>query len=338
MKTIFERRANLFIALCLVLFQVNLSFSKEIEKTFTNVSDIKIQIVSGDCFVEKSSTNEVIVSVNYTYDDDNFEAEFNQIGGKLHISENFYGRNNRGKSIWNIRVPANVDVDFSAASGDLELTDVVGDVEGQTASGDMTVTEVSGDVQLQAASGDIEASAVAGDVEISTASGDITLEKVGKDTEVSAASGQISVKNSSGEFELSAASGDIEIESANGSFKVSTASGDISCDAIEVTKNSEFEAASGDVVIGLTKSPAGDIVLSAASGNCELDYGDNKIAGNITMTAKNRSGYVRAPFKFDSEKVYNRGGREFVTKTANIGDGPIIELNSSSGRVILSQK
>jgi len=337
MKTILGLRTNLFIVFCLVLFQSNPSFSKDINKTFTGISDIKIKLVSGDCFVEKSSNDEVKVSVNYTYDDRDFEAEFDQVGARLYVAENFHGGSNHGRSVWKIQLPANVDVDFSAASGDLELRDVSGDVEGQTASGDMSVANVSGDVRLNAASGDIEATDVGGDVKISTASGDITLEKTGNYSKVSSASGEITIKNANGEFKLSAASGDIRINSSEGLFEVSTASGDISCDALEITDNSRFEAASGDVAVGLAKSPAGDVVVSAASGDCELKYGNNKISGFITMNARNRQGYIKAPFKFDDERVFEKGGREYVTKTAKMGDGPSVELSSSSGSVSLLQ-
>ncbi len=337
MKTFLGKKANLFAVFCLLVFQANLAFSKEINKTFKGVSEIKIQIVSGDCFIQKSSNNELKVSVSYTFDERDFEADFNQIGKRLNVSENFYGRNNHGKSVWKIWVPSNVDVDFSSASGDLALTDVSGNVEGQTASGDMSVANVSGDVRFQAASGDIEATDIKGDVKINTASGDIMLEKVGRETEANVASGEITIKNSKGAFELSAASGNIEIESATGVFEISTASGDISCDALEITDGSEFEAASGDVAVSLAKSPVADISLSAASGDCKLDYGDNKILGYIRVSAKNRNGYVKAPFKFDNEKVYEKWGREFVTKTAKRGDGPAVELNSASGRVTLAQ-
>lgn len=311
-----------------------------IEETFRNVREIRIKTVSGDCIVERGRDREVKVQLVYTYDDYDFEPELVQRGDRLTLTERFTGRGNvRGHSEWRLIVPEKTDVDFSTASGDLEVSDLSSFIEASTASGDVTLKTMDGEFKISTASGEIEGRELTGDIRFGTASGDVFLSKSSGKINVSTASGRIRAKDLEGELELRTASGDIDLSSANGEFKVSAASGDVVAKAIVLEGKSSFSAASGNVELSLGESPVHNLKVSSASGDAILDFNGNKIKGFIEMTAKaGRRGRIRAPFDFDDEEYYYKWDDEYVTKTVTMGrDRPRIEVSTASGKAVLAR-
>lgn len=308
----------------------------EIKKTFNNVKEIKIKTVSGNCIIKKGNKYEVEVVLKYTYDDEDYEPEFEQKGDRLILTERFRGRTWGGSSTWSLAVPENTNIDFSTASGDLEVENLKSAIEASTASGNVHFKNMDGEFEVSTASGDVEAKELQGSVEFSTASGDVDLSGLTGETKISTASGLIIAANIEGEIKLSTASGDINLSSSTGEFDVSAASGDVEAEDIALRAESSFSAASGDVELVLGESPAHDIEVSAASGDATLNFNNNPIKGFIKMTAKARRGRIKAPFKFDDEEYYTKWGQEYVTKTATKGsDRPLIEIRTASGKAVL---
>ncbi|MFK4083058.1 DUF4097 family beta strand repeat-containing protein [Kribbella sp. NPDC020789] len=126
-------------------------------------------------------------------------------------------------------------VDADSRSGEVELTDVVGDVKLDLTSGDVSVRNLTGRLEVKANSGDIEAEGLrGGSVDVETSSGDIGLDL--------AEANDVRVKGTSGDVEISAPgsyrvttdtrSGDVENDFGNDaagahSLSATTVSGDI---------------------------------------------------------------------------------------------------------------
>lgn len=311
----------------------------EIKQTFKNVKKIKIKTVSGDCIIKKGDGEEVKLVLTYTYDDSDFEPELEQRGDRLILTEKFRGRTTRGKSTWRLIVPEATNIDFSTASGDLEVNDLKSRVEASTASGNVDLTNLSGEFEVSTASGDVEAKVLEGQVKFSTASGDVDLSALTGEVKISTASGRINADKMEGEIKLSAASGNIDILSSVGEFEVSAASGDVEANEILLKAESSFSVASGNVEVTLGESPEYDLKVSAASGDAELNFNNNPIKGLIKMTAKAKRGKIKAPFKFDDEEYYFKWGDEYVTKTVKkVSDRPRIEISTASGNAVLFEK
>ncbi|MBD3179688.1 MAG: DUF4097 family beta strand repeat protein, partial [Candidatus Latescibacteria bacterium] len=172
---------------------------------------------------------------------------------------------------------------------------------------------------------------------LSTASGDIHIEDCSGEIEMSTASGDIEGSGlDSDEIELSAASGDIEISDSRGGFDLSVASGDVEAEGLEITSQSEFSTASGEVEIVLANSPRVGIDLSTASGDVLLDYNGNRMVGYFELTARKGRGRIRAPFSFDREEEFKKNGRTYLRKSfSKNGDSPEIYLHTASGKVEL---
>ncbi|MFQ5751442.1 MAG: DUF4097 domain-containing protein [bacterium] len=337
MKTFFRVSAMTTILLLCFIIQALAYQEGEINKSFKNVNEIKIKTVSGDCIIKKGDANEVKVVLTYTYDDYDFEPEFEQKDGRLILTERFSSRHHlRGKSTWRLTVPEKTDIDFSTASGDLDVEGLNSTVEAGTASGNVQLQNMTGEFDISTASGEVEAQSVNGQIQFSTASGDVVMNDISGNSKISTASGRIKASAVVGEIRLSTASGSIHLLNSSGEFEISAASGNVDAEGVVVQAKSSFSAASGDVEVALSKSPAHDLKLSSASGDAVLNFNHNPINGFIEMTAKAERGRIKAPFKFDDEEYYYKWDDEYVRKTVRKGsDRPRIKISTASGKAIL---
>jgi hypothetical protein len=154
-----------------------------------------------------------------------------------------------------VTVPRGTKVVGDSGSGDLTLDGVAG-VDAQARSGDVEVSNVSGDVKLDLTSGDASISDLNGKLELSARSGDLEARGL--------KGGPVTVETTSGKIELAldeandvhakGTSGDIEISAPGSGYKVST------------------ETRSGDVDNGLGNDANGAHSIDArtVSGDVEL--------------------------------------------------------------------
>lgn len=172
------------------------------------------------------------------------------------------GRNTRTSSYGQqadveLLVPRSVRLIVHGTSGDVTITDVIGDVEVhvqsgeivgkalggraifESLSGDITVADGVGDVRLSTVSGDVHAQQVRGSVEVSSTSGDIVLASPQfSRAEVVTTSGEISLSgalSSDATIQLTSHSGDIALrfpESGSGVLSVSSFRGTVSGDRL----------------------------------------------------------------------------------------------------------
>lgn len=302
MSTRIRILAILALAVIFMIPAAHAGKKERLKQTFENIDRIKIETVSGDCVVEKGEGDKVTLTVLATYSPpESFEPEVKARGGTLYLEEQMHGSNS-GYSTWILTVPDNIEIDF------------------ETASGDLSVSEVDGNFSASTASGDVEIEGSSGDYEFSTASGDIRLDKC------------------EGVFEISTASGDIRTADCKGEFKLSTASGDIIGRKVEISDNSQFSTASGDIQVRLGAASEYDMDLATASGSAMLDLNGFKPKGRFEFTAKVHSGEIDSPFDFDEEKKFERHGDDYVTKAFTKGsDEPLITISTASGEAALRE-
>jgi len=330
------------ISLCLLSFIFAINFTslaqKEVNKTFTAKEKLKISTVSGGCTIKEGTSNEIKVNLRYTYSDNCFEYKFDEGDNYLRIEEDFHGRNCSGKSEWTITVPANISVKFNSASGDLVLNKVDNKVYANTASGDIEVKNVGSKVEITTASGDIELENINGNSEISSASGNIAASDCKDGLQITTASGNIKALNIQGEIELTAASGDINLNDAIGEFHLKVASGSIEAENIELSAESYFTSASGNVDVILSKSTTHNLKLSSASGNSVLDYNGNKVNGFFEFSARVDKGEIISPIKFDKEEIIEKNGNDYDLKSFTKGsNSPTIIIKTASGKAQLKK-
>lgn len=307
------------MALCVV---TTVYGQKTINKTFDGVESIRISMASGNGIIKKSNSNQVKVTLEYTYDDDDYEPSFDQNGTTLRIKEEFNrGRRNwnmRGKSEWTLEIPDGLRVDMNTGSGNLEITGLNIELDANSGSGNVEVDNITGDTRLSTGSGNIDARNMDGGLRANTGSGTIRVSDVKGDTDLNTGSGNIRAKGLEGALELS------------------TGSGNVDAVGVIITDHSRFSTGSGNVDVELGGELSSDLQLTTGSGNATLDFNGVKIEGKFTMEASSKNS-ISAPFKFDREYDEDggsgwRGRNKRYVKEATIGSKDIrIDISSGSG-------
>ena len=313
-------KKNLLLALIMIGSIGLHAQEKTINKSYQGIKEIELNTASGDCELVKGGGS-VEVTLIHSYDDDVFEAIFDQDGSTLSIEEKFRSNSSsHGSSKWKLVVPENIEINFNTGSGNLKAKSLDIEVKSNSGSGDVNLDNVSGDIKVNTGSGDIDVNTFDGELVANAGSGDIDL------------------GDSKGTFKINLGSGDIEANKLTGEFSMNVGSGDIMASDLSLTAASSFNSGSGDAQVVLKSALKNDISIASGSGNATLDFNGLEIQGEITMKANKRHGDISAPFEFDKVSEEEHGSQTIITKTAKIGNSDIkIKVSTGSGRATIEK-
>lgn len=318
------KKLNLsLITMALMMMSFGAYAQETIEKSFTGVKSIRLTTASGNGRIVKGSSNEVKVTVVYTYDDDDYNPEFEQRGDRLYIKEEFRrSRYTRGYAEWELEIPDGLALDFKTGSGNIEIEGLELEIEVSSGSGNIDIIGVKGDARASTGSGNIELDRLEGMLDANTGSGSIRIREIKGDADLNTGSGNIRGNGLVGALDLNTGSGNIEIEDAT------------------ITGRSSMNTGSGNAELVLAAPLNHDLSLNTGSGNATLDFNGQEIAGEFIMKASDKDD-IRAPFSFDEvyeddeDRGYRsrRGRRGSYTKEAKIGNKDIlVKISTGSGR------
>ena len=128
-----------------------------------------------------------------------------------------------------IEVPRAFEVSAGTGSGNLELRDLGGSVNGNTGSGDVRVSNLRAGTRLSTGSGNIAADGLGGNTKLGTGSGNIHARfGAGGDVRAESGSGEIRLENVEGGLTAHTASGDVEASGRpHATWEVGTSSGEV---------------------------------------------------------------------------------------------------------------
>jgi hypothetical protein len=127
------------------------------------------------------------------------------------------------------RVPLDSTLGLKVASADAEVVGRWREARVQAASGEVALEHVTGDVNVSTASGDVRANRVDGNARAQSGSGNLAFGWIGGDATMYTASGDMDVTDAGGSVTARTASGDVTLRQAHGGqVRVQTASGDVS--------------------------------------------------------------------------------------------------------------
>jgi hypothetical protein len=296
-----------------------------LDKSFTGIKKIKMNIASGDCKIQKGTTSGVSVSLKHSYDN-GFEPTVEQEGDRLIIKENFRNRSMNGEARWTLTVPDGIDVSFHAGSSNLDISGLSLTLDATTGSGNLTFADLKGDIRATTGSGEVELENFDGEINTSTGSGNTRVSK------------------SKGDITITCGSGNVRVLDSQAIFSASTGSGNISARNVSINGSSRFTSGSGDSELTLSSTPQYDLSVSSGSGNAELNFNGNEIKGQIVMKASKKNGSISAPFDFDqTEEIENGNNGDWnntvIKKTVKKGNGTQkISVSTGSGKAILKNK
>lgn len=234
---------------------------------------INIRNISGDVIVRGYDGQMVIVQgFKEGRDKDRVNIEDQSTAGAVSVRAQYPERGERdregGGRNWNIEASVRFEVkvpravnyrfdSFSSVSGNVEVSDVSGELRAKSVSGEVTVKGVRGSVNATSVSGEVKVGEVRGTVNAKSTSGDV----------------EVGITDLSGadSMDFASVSGNVRVKlpaSLDATVKMSTMSGDLKTDfplTVEELKYGTGRRANGRVGGG-----AHSLKLSSVSGSVSL--------------------------------------------------------------------
>lgn len=170
-----------------------------------------------------------------------------------------------------IALPPGAAAEARLVSGDIEVSDVAGDLALTTVSGGLATDDTRGSMTLSTTSGDLEVRDHSGPVSAESVSGDVRLEGDLTSPAVKTVSGEARVDGAGGRAELTSISGGLSVAGAGlEALTVESTSGDIEARVgLAGGSTSRISNISGDVRVRL-EEPV-DLRLEATTSSGEID-------------------------------------------------------------------
>lgn len=240
-----------------------------------------------------------------------------------------YDRNRTNRFDDGRRVRVGDDVGGIEAAADVELQIPSGtSVRLHLAVGEVNVTNVKGDIAIDVSGGDVHTTDTQGTLTIDTGSGEATVTNAAGMISLDTGSGDVTMRNISGDgLLIDSGSGTVTLEGCTSS-KISIDTGSGGLRATEVsTRSLAMDTGSGSVLLGLRNSPE-MVTIDSGSGDVTLNLPANFSA---TLDIDTGSGGITSDF---SMQVSSRSRDKMIGKIGN-GEGRVsIETGSGSVRLV----
>lgn len=284
------------------------------------VTVVNIENLSGKVTV--IGTNDDEVSVKGELGDDVkrfiFEKRDNMILAKVDNDQDHrhYRNNEDDASIFTVKMPKDIQVNFEGVSSDVDISSIIGSVEVKTVSGDIKaenlkdridITTVSGNIDSEDLTGKVRLSSVSGSIDDRNSAGRLTLKSVSGNVKTQSSAKEVTLGSVSGgvdfklgkveELTISNVSGDVDGSLTlldNGQLKASGVSSDITLN-FQDNLNAEFRlsaSAGGDLVNKITSDKAKrakygpSSKLNFSAGNGSASVRGSVVSGEIKVTSR----------------------------------------------------
>ncbi len=313
-----KRTLGILVLVMIVCSLSSAAFAKKtkvIEKTFDRVESLRVETILGDCVIKQGSGDKISIRVEYTYDDDDFEAKFKERGSTLYVEEDLDGNNIKGESEWLIVVPEGIDIEFKSATGGLKASGLSGELEARSGTGDFVISGFKGELDANSGTGDIIVSDASGEFEIRSGTGDV------------------SIKDSGGSFEASSGTGDVKIARASGDFDANSGTGNVEAFDLSLEDYGEFTSGTGNAEIDLPEGKSYELEVRSGTGKATIECKGADLDAYVEMSAKKRSGKISSSFDFEDKEEFERNDDTYVRKWFTKGSGSRkIEISTGTGK------
>lgn len=193
---------------------------------------------------------------------------------------------------WNIRVPANYNIDLRTAGGNINVSDLSGKLEAKTSGGNIDLSRIRGPVDVRTSGGSIE---------IATASENVTAHTSG---------GSIQIKDVEGIVDAHTSGGSIELLRVGNTVKAHTSGGSVTASFVrQPTGDSSLTTSGGSVVVKLAPSIRATLDAHASGGGVDSDI-------PVTVSGKQQKGSLNGAINGGGPelKLRSSGGSVTVSK------------------------
>jgi hypothetical protein len=167
------------------------------------------------------------------------KIDFSQSGNDVTITStqdrqrtSWFSWNDGLRVQWNIRVPANYNIDVHTSGGNIDVTDLSGRLDAKTSGGNIDLARIRGPVS------------------VNTSGGSITI---------NTASENVNAKTSGGSIEITDVQGTIDADTSGGSIEL-----------VRVGNTVNAHTSGGSVSASFTRQPTGDSSLTTSGGDVDV--------------------------------------------------------------------
>jgi DUF4097 and DUF4098 domain-containing protein YvlB len=250
---------------------------------------------------------------------DDYETDIEETKYGLKISaELVAGENSNTSLLVSLKVPRQVDIEFSTMGGCIQLEDIEGTFTGKTMGGNISIEDLKGDIEIKTMGGEIKVLDSELDGKIHTMGGPVLVKDVVGDIRASSNGGNvryINVRRKSGRVsgprridredadvtgktvQISSMGGSIDVDEAPDGAVVFTAGGEI--DIKDADKFVEAQTGGGDISI---EFGSGRVEASTGAGDIDVDIkSDTKEDGDVTLVTGTGDVTLTVPPGFSME-------------------------------------
>jgi beta-lactamase regulating signal transducer with metallopeptidase domain len=224
---------------------------------------------------------------------------------------------------YEILIPTKFDLQLKNAAGNTELSNLNGAISAEIQAGNIDATGCAGsfDASGQAGNitlhgmaatasarttdGNIEAAECQSPLTLNTTNGNVDFAKITADVKAETTNGNVIGKSASGAVDAATRMGNVDIQSFTGpSVKAHTAMGNVSADIdAEPKADCSITTNMGNAAVGLIKSAAVNLTISAPMGNIDTDVRAGAVnGGGPELQVSSQMGNVAIHKKYQPNK------------------------------------
>ena len=222
-------------------------------------------------------------------DDGTFYNERARRGRKVRVHDG--GSGMEAHADLHIRIPSGKSVLLALALGQVEVSNVAGDLWVDVGSADITSRNTTGYLNLDTGSGNIEVDGARGDVNFETGSGNVRASNIeGDDINIDTGSGNVTGGGlTTSRLGVDTGSGDVRLDAVTArDVSVDTGSGSVDIELLTNVDRIEVDTGSGSVTLGIPSGFGGSVEIETGSGRITTDlpiemreFGDDYVRGRI---------------------------------------------------------
>jgi DUF4097 and DUF4098 domain-containing protein YvlB len=244
----------------------------------TDIGDIKI--VSGAANVSVDVNRHAKTSSRSHADElfKEFEITFAQEGNDVrinardHHSTSWFHWNSDLDVHYVVNVPAQYNVDLKTSGGDINVSDLNGQVKAKTSGGDISLGRINGVVDAHTSGGDVSMAGSHASATLSTSGGDVKVGDAGASLNVRTSGGSIDIRRAESDLKAHTSGGSIEIGDAGGTIDALTSGGSIRARLSRQPRaDSRLESSGGGITVHVAPNVSLDVDAHTSGGDVASD-------------------------------------------------------------------
>ena len=245
-------------------------------------------------------------------------------------------------------------VDGESGGGNIHLDEIGGEVNIQTGGGNVDIGNIGSDLKVQTGGGSIRIGSVNGRVSAETGGGELRLASATQGAVLETGAGPIHVDKCIGELKVTTGGGSIDLGEVSGETRIDTGGGTIKL----ISSKGRVKADSGSGCIELWGVPSAHVETGTGTITAKFIAGGNTDSeletgmGDITVyLAANLHATVQASIEaanghsissdFSEIKVSSEGGQwgpKLVTAEGALnGGGPLLKVRTTMGNIYIKR-